>query len=68
VYEIPFLDRMLIVFVMVVIGMVLLSITARRDGSHKRMVIDRSMFRVDRGFALGSVVIFVVLVAIYGGW
>jgi SSS family solute:Na+ symporter len=67
-YEIPFLDRMLIVFVMVVIGMVLLSTLAQRDGSHKRMVIDRSMFRVDRGFALGSVVIFVVLVAIYGGW
>jgi SSS family solute:Na+ symporter len=67
-YEIPFLDRMLIVFVMVVIGMVLLSTTAQPDGSHKRMVIDRSMFRVDRGFAFGSVVIFVVLVAIYGGW
>jgi len=68
VYEIPFLDRMLIVFVMVVIGMVVLSTTAQRDGSHKRMVIDRSMFRVDRGFAVGSVVIFAVLVAIYGGW
>ncbi|MBD8626963.1 sodium/solute symporter [Oxalobacteraceae sp. CFBP 8753] len=67
-YEIPFLDRMLIVFVMVVIGMVLLSTTAQRDGSNKRMVIDRSMFRVDRGFAVGSVVIFIVLVAIYGGW
>jgi SSS family solute:Na+ symporter len=59
---------MLIVFVMVVIGMVLLSTTAQRDGSHKRMVIDRSMFRVDRGFAVGSVIIFIVLVAIYGGW
>jgi SSS family solute:Na+ symporter len=67
-YEIPFLDRMLIVFVMVVIGMVVLSTTAQRDGSHKRMVIDRSMFRVDRGFAVGSMVIFAVLVAIYGGW
>jgi SSS family solute:Na+ symporter len=67
-YEIPFLDRMLIVFVMVVIGMVLLSTTAQRDGSHKRMVIDRSMFRVDRGFAAESVMIFAVLVAIYGGW
>jgi SSS family solute:Na+ symporter len=67
-YEIPFLDRMLIVFVMVVLGMVVLSTTAQRDGSHRRMVIDRSMFRVDRGFAVGSVVIFAVLVAIYGGW
>ena len=68
VYEIPFLDRMLIVFVMVVIGMVVLSTTSQRDGSHKRMVIDRTMFRVDRGFAVGSVVIFAVLVAIYEGW
>jgi SSS family solute:Na+ symporter len=67
-YEIPFLDRMLIVFVMVVIGMVVLSTTAQRDGSHKRMVIDRSMFRVDRGFVVGSALIFIVLVAIYGGW
>lgn len=67
-YEIPFLDRMLIVFVMVVIGMVVLSTTAQRDGSYKRMVIDRSMFRVDRGFAVGSVIIFMVLVAIYGAW
>jgi len=66
-YEIPFLDRMLIVFVMVVIGMVVLSTTAQRDGSRKRMAIDRSMFRVDQGFAVGSVVIFAVLVAIYGG-
>jgi len=67
-YEIPFLDRMLIVFVMVVIGMVLLSTLAQRDGSHRRMVIDRTKFRVDRGFAVGSVVIFAVLGAIYGGW
>ncbi|WP_343028442.1 sodium:solute symporter family transporter [Massilia sp. MP_M2] len=69
VYEIPFLDRMLIVFVMVVIGMVVMSTMARQDGAHKRMQIDRTLFRVDRGFALGSAVICVLLVAIYGfGW
>ena len=67
-YEIPFLDRMLIVFVMVVIGMVLMSKLAQRDGSHRRMVIDRAMFRVDGGFAFGAATIFVVLVVIYGSW
>ena len=69
VYEIPFLDRMLIVFIMVVIGMVVMSKMAEQDGALKRMHIDRSLFRVDGGFALGSAVICVLLVAIYGlGW
>ncbi|MBD8563266.1 sodium/solute symporter [Oxalobacteraceae sp. CFBP 8763] len=69
VYEIPFLDRMLIVFIMVVIGMVVMSTMARQDGSLKRMQIDRTLFRVDGGFALGSAVICVLLFAIYGlGW
>ena len=69
IYEIPFLDRMLVVFIMVVIGMVVMSTMARQDGSLKRMQIDRTLFRVDGGFALGSAVICVLLVAIYGlGW
>ena len=69
VYEIPFLDRMAIVFAMVVIGMVVMSKMATQDGSLKRMQIDPSLFRVDRGFAFGSAVICVLLVAIYAiGW
>ncbi len=69
VYEIPFLDRMAIVFAMVVIGMVVMSKMATQDGSLKRMQIDTSLFRVDRGFAFGSAVICVLLVAIYAiGW
>jgi SSS family solute:Na+ symporter len=32
------------------------------------MIIDRSLFRVDGGFALGSAVICVMLAAIYGAW
>jgi len=69
VYEIPFLDRMLIVFIMVVVGMVIMSNLARQDGTLKRMQIDRSLFRVDGGFAMGSAVICVMLAAIYGiGW
>ena len=68
VYEIPFLDRMLIVFVMVVAGMVLMSTMGRLDGAAKKMHIDRRLFQVDGGFALGSGVICVLLAAIYGVW
>ncbi|WP_020654713.1 sodium:solute symporter family transporter [Massilia niastensis] len=68
VYEIPFLDRMLIVFLVVVAGMALISTMGQRDGALKRMHIDRQLFRVDGGFALGSAVICVLLAAIYGTW
>jgi SSS family solute:Na+ symporter len=68
VYEIPFLDRMLIVFVMVVAGMVLISNMGRVDGAIKKMHIDRRLFHVDGAFALGSGVICVLLAAIYGAW
>ncbi|WUR10950.1 sodium/solute symporter [[Empedobacter] haloabium] len=68
VYEIPFLDRMFIVFCLVVAGMVLLSTLGRQDGSVRRMQIDRTLFRVDGGFALGSAVICVLLGVIYGTW
>jgi SSS family solute:Na+ symporter len=66
VYEIPFVDRMFIVFCVVVAGMVMISTLGRQDGSAKRMIIDRTMFRVEPSFALGSAVICVLLVIIYG--
>ena len=66
VYEIPFVDRMFIVFCVVVAGMVLISKLGREDGSAKRMIIDRALFRVEPSFALGSAVICVLLVLIYG--
>ncbi|TWI67351.1 SSS family solute:Na+ symporter [Pseudoduganella lurida] len=68
VYEIPFLDRMFIVFWVVVAGMVLISKLSAVDGEAKRMIIDRSLFKVDRGFALGSAVIAVLLIIVYAAW
>jgi SSS family solute:Na+ symporter len=68
VFEIPFVDRMLIVFLVVVAGMALISIVSQRDGALKRMHIDRKLFQVDGGFALGSAVICVLLATIYGVW
>jgi SSS family solute:Na+ symporter len=69
VAEIPFLDRMFIVFWFVVAGMVLISklAEAKRDGTIARHLhVDTSMFRVDGAFTLGSAVIAVALAAIYG--
>ncbi len=68
VYEIPFLDRMFIVFWVVVAGMVLISKLGKADGSAKRMIVERRLFRVDGGFAAGSALICVMLAAIYGVW
>jgi SSS family solute:Na+ symporter len=67
VYEIPFLDRMFIVFWLVVAGMVLLSTVFAR-GKVKALIVDTKLFKVDGAFALGSAVICVVLATIYGMW
>jgi SSS family solute:Na+ symporter len=68
IYEIPFIDRMFIVFWVVVAGMALISHLGQRDGTLRRMHIDRTLFRVDGAFAFGSATICVLLAAIYGTW
>jgi solute:Na+ symporter, SSS family len=62
----PFLDRMSIVFVSLILLMVIVSLI-RPNPQHKVSVIkiDTSMFRVTRWFAVGSVVIVGILVALY---
>jgi len=65
VYEIPFLDRMFIVFWVVVAGMVAIS-TIGGPKKVKALEVDPKMFRVDGGFAIGAAVICAALVAIYG--
>jgi solute:Na+ symporter, SSS family len=68
--EIPFLDRMFIVFFVVVAGMVVISklAEAKREGNTKALHIDTSLFRVDRAFAAGSAVIGLMLTTIYAAW
>ncbi|MFK3737358.1 sodium:solute symporter family transporter [Massilia sp. TN1-12] len=67
VYEIPFLDRMFIVFWAVVAGMVVIS--KMGDASKiKALVVDRQLFRVDGAFAFGSAVVCVLVATIYGVW
>ena len=65
-FEIPFLDRMAIVFVLCLIGMYIISIIEYRKGVKPNgLEIDASMFRTSTGFAVGSLIIIGLLVALY---
>ena len=65
-YEIPFMDRMSIVFVFCVIGMVLISLYENRRGVvPKGLEVDAKMFRVSRSFAIGALVIVGLLITLY---
>jgi SSS family solute:Na+ symporter len=72
VFEIPFLDRMFIVFWVVVAGMVLISTLGRRaatdDKATRPLQVDRKLFQVDGAFAIGSAVVCVLVATVYGIW
>lgn len=66
IYEIPFLDRMMIVFIVSLLGMYFISIYENKKGVvPKGLEIDKGMFKVSTGFAVGSLIIIVMLVALY---
>ncbi len=66
VYEIPFLDRMGFVFVFCIIGMVAISFWENRTNDNpKGLEIDSSMFRTSTSFAVGSLIVIGLLVALY---
>ena len=66
VYEIPFLDRMGIVFILCVVGMWIISIIQTQKGVHPHgLEIDARMFKTSTGFAVGSLIIIGLLVALY---
>lgn len=66
VFEIPFLDRMAIVFVLCVIGMYIISIIENRKGIVPHgLEIDAKMFKTSTGFAVGAIIIIGLLVALY---
>jgi len=65
-YEIPFLDRMAIVFVICVIAMYIISMIENAKGTRvNALEVDTKMFRVTRGFAVGALLIFGILTALY---
>jgi SSS family solute:Na+ symporter len=66
VFEIPFLDRMAIVFVLCVLGMYVISTIENRKGVKPHSLeIDTSMFKTSTAFAVGSLIIIGLLIALY---
>jgi len=66
VYEIPFLDRMGFVFVFCILGMVIISLIENARGVKTNgLEIDSSMFRPNKTFTAGAVLILGVVVALY---
>jgi SSS family solute:Na+ symporter len=68
VFEIPFLDRMMIVFLGVVAGMVAISLIWPRRETHPEERVEAAMFRVNPGFIAGSAVILAILAFVYWIW
>ena len=66
IYEIPFLDRMGFVFAICVIVMFIISMIENRRGVKTNgLEVDRSMFKMSNGFAVGALIILGILVALY---
>src|SRR5688572_21748710 len=66
VYEIPFLDRMGFVFVLCVLGMVIISLYEHKKGLKTNgLEIDAKMFKLDKGFAVGTIIVLAILTTLY---
>lgn len=66
VYEIPFIDRMGFVFLISVIGMAIISLyEVKRGVVAKGLEIDTKMFRTDRRFTVGALLVTGIIIALY---
>ncbi len=64
--DLPFMDRMTLVFVILMLLMVVMSLAdSSRKDEHKALIIDRSMFKPSPGFIVGSAIIIGILAALY---
>ncbi|MGI8584142.1 MAG: sodium:solute symporter family transporter, partial [Chitinophagaceae bacterium] len=62
----PFLDRMTITFLLLVVVMVVMSISRPKAQNDTHVIeVDKSMFRVSTSFVVGSVIICGILAALY---
>lgn len=64
--DFPFMDRMTIVFVFLMLLMIVMSLLDQRSKDNPRVIeIDTKMFRTSPGFIIGSVIIVGILAALY---
>lgn len=61
----PFLDRMSITFVLIIIIMIIMSLIKSETKPRKLMEVDVKLFRVNPGFIFGSLIIIGILIALY---
>lgn len=65
-YEIPFIDRMGFVFVICIIGMWIISTVENKRGvKANRLEIDKSMFKLNPAFTVGTLIVGGILTALY---
>ncbi len=65
-YEIPFLDRMGFVFIICIVGMYIISMVENARGERANgLEVDSSMFRTNRAFTAGSLIVCGIIVALY---
>ncbi|MHB8208038.1 sodium:solute symporter family transporter [Mucilaginibacter sp.] len=66
VYEIPFMDRMGFVFVICIVGMYIISMIENAKGLRTNgLEVDASMFKTNKSFTIGAIIICVILTALY---
>ncbi len=61
----PFLDRMGITFLLTTFIMIVVSLAKPKPLGTHEIIVDTSMFRVSRGFVIGSIIICGILAALY---
>ena len=64
--DFPFLDRMSITFVSILLVMIAMSlINPKKENDTHTIEVDKSMFRITTGFAIGTIIIMGILLALY---
>ena len=64
--DLPFMDRMTLVFIILVLLMIVMSLADRRSKDNPRVIlIDTNMFKTSPVFIVGSVIIIGILTALY---
>jgi SSS family solute:Na+ symporter len=63
--DVPFMDRMTITFVLIIVIMIVLSLLKPENSPERLVNTDRSMFKVSGAFIAGSVLIVGILTALY---
>jgi SSS family solute:Na+ symporter len=64
--DLPFMDRMTLVFIILVVLMVVISLASKKQTDESKLVvIDTKMFRCTPGFIVGSTIIVGILAALY---